>query len=413
MPDNPNFRRPTLLVLASTYPRWGGDHEPGFVHELAKRLTDRFRVIAVVPGAPGALEREILDGVEVIRYRYAPQRFETLVNDGGIVTNLRRHRWKALLVPTFVLAQAWQTWRLLRIHKIDVLHAHWLLPQGLIAALLSKLLRRFPPYLVTSHGADLFAFRGRGSNMLKRFVVRKAAAVTVVSEAMRDELTRIGADVDKVSVQPMGVDLHHEFAPDPTVERSRDEILFVGRLVEKKGLLHLIDAMPAILLAHPTAYLTVVGFGPEEAERRAQVQCLGLQRKVRFVGALSQSELPAIYRHAAVFVAPFVQASSGDQEGLGLVTVEAAGCGCPVVVSDLPAVHDALDDGLVHLIAPGSAAAIADAVNEALAVDPSCDSMSKARMALSARFDWSVVAASYTKILRQMDEMDIRRLPAK
>src|ERR1700735_2418201 len=107
MPDSSGCARSTLLVLASTYPRWRGDPEPGFVHELAKRLTDQFHVIAIVPAAPGAAAREILDDVEVIRYRYAPHRFETLVNDGGIVTNLRRHRWKVLLVPPFVLAQAW------------------------------------------------------------------------------------------------------------------------------------------------------------------------------------------------------------------------------------------------------------------------------------------------------------------
>jgi glycosyltransferase involved in cell wall biosynthesis len=402
MPDSPDFPRPTLLVLASTYPRWSGDHEPGFVHELAKRLTDHFKVIAVVPSAPGATAREILDGVEVIRYRYAPRRFETLVNDGGIVTNLRRHRWKMLLVPTFVWAQAWRTWRLLRTRQIDVIHAHWLLPQGLIAALLGKLSGQAPPFLVTAHGADLFALRGKGFSKLKRFVVQKASAVTVVSEAMRDELKRLGGDADKVSVQPMGVDLRHEFTPDPRMERSRDEILFVGRLVEKKGLRHLIDAMSAILLAHPSAYLTVVGFGPEEAERRTQILRLGLQAKVHFVGALSQTELPALYRRAAVFVAPFVRASSGDQEGLGLVAVEAAGCGCPIVVSDLPAIQGVFGDGLARLAAPGSAAAIADAVIAALTVGPSCDSMSNARTSLSARFDWAVVAGSYTRILGDM-----------
>jgi Glycosyltransferase len=402
MPDSPNSKRPTLLVLASTYPRWSGDHEPGFVHELAKRLTDQYHVIAVVPSAPGAAARETLDGVDVIRYRYAPRRFETLVNDGGIVTNLRRHRWKMLLVPTFVWAQAWRTWRVLRTRQIDVVHAHWLLPQGLIVALLGSLLWRFPPYLVTSHGADLFALRGRNSSKLKRFVTKRAAAITAVSEAMRDELKRIGADVDKVRVQPMGVDLCHNYAPDSTVERSRDEILFVGRFVEKKGLRHLIDAMPAILLAHPSAYLTVVGFGPEEAERRAQVRRLDLQSKVQFVGALSQSELPAVYRRAAVFVAPFVQAPSGDQEGLGLVAVEAAGCGCPVVVSDLPTTRGVFDSGLARLVASGSAAAISDAVCRALVAQPSGDFLSESRMSLIARFDWSVVAGGYAKILRDM-----------
>jgi glycosyltransferase involved in cell wall biosynthesis len=402
MPDSPDSKQPTLLVLASTYPRWSGDHEPGFVHELAKRLTDRFQVIAVVPSAPGAVARETLDGVDVIRYRYAPRRFETLVNDGGIVTNLRRHRWKMLLVPAFVWAQAWRTWRVLRTRQIDVIHAHWLLPQGLVAALLWALSRRFPPYLVTSHGADLFTLRGRISRKFKNFVIKKAAAVTVVSEAMRDELERIGADIEKVRVQPMGVDLCHDFAPDPTVERSRDEILFVGRLVEKKGLRHLIDAMPAILLAHPSAHLTVVGFGPEEAECRAQVRDLDLQSEVRFVGALSQSELPAVYRRAAVFVAPFVQASSGDQEGLGLVAVEAAGCCCPVIVSDLPATQAVFDSGLARLMESGSASAISEAVCEALATQPSGELLSKTRMSLIARFDWSVVADSYAKILHDM-----------
>ena len=121
--------KPVLLVLTSTYPRWKGDHEPGFVHELSRRLADDFKVIALGPSAPGAKPRETLDGVDVVRYRYAPRRMETLVNDGGIVTNLRRHRWKVLLLPGFVMALAWRAWRLQRTERVDVIHAHWLIPQ--------------------------------------------------------------------------------------------------------------------------------------------------------------------------------------------------------------------------------------------------------------------------------------------
>ena len=80
--------------------------------------------------------------------------------------------------------------------------------------------------------------------------------------------------------------------------------LFVGRLVGKKGLRHLIDAMPAITRAHPGAFLSIVGFGPEEAACREQVARLGLQDSVKFLGGVPQSELPALYRRAAVFVAP-------------------------------------------------------------------------------------------------------------
>jgi glycosyltransferase involved in cell wall biosynthesis len=401
MSESSSPARPTLVVLASTYPRWSGDHEPGFVHELAKRLVDRFKVIAVVPCAPGALARENLDGVEVFRYRYAPRGLETLVNDGGIVTNLRRHRWKLLLVPTFVMAQLWRTWRISRTCKVDLIHAHWLLPQGLIAIVLRKLSRHRLPVLVTSHGADLFALQGAALNALKRLVVRQASAVTVVSEAMCGELERIGARVESVDVQPMGVDLSGRFTPDLTTQRSHDEILFVGRLVEKKGLRYLIDAMPAILEARPPAYLTVVGFGPEEPTLRAQAEGLGLQGKIRFIGAMQQTALPAYYRRAAVFVAPFVQASSGDQEGLGLVSLEATGCGCPVVMSDLPATRGVLPEsaGCVR-VAPADSVALARAVLDVLTHSSQhLRGVEAYREQATKRFAWEAVAQRYICIL--------------
>lgn len=391
---------PTLLVLTSTYPRWKSDPEPGFVHELSKRLTDRFRVIVLGPHAPGALPRETMEGVEVIRYRYAPKRWESLVNDGGIITNLRRQPWKWLLVPGFLLSMIWSTWQALRRERPDVIHAHWLLPQGLVAGLL-RFERHMPPFLVTSHGADLFALNGRPLQAAKRFVARRASAITVVSAAMRDQLARIGVDTGKVTVQSMGVDLTARFTPDKSIERSRDEILFVGRLVEKKGLRYLIDAMPAIVQACPSAYLTIAGFGPEEDERRAQVQRLGLQGKIHFTGAMQQAQLPSLYRRAAVFVAPFAQAASGDQEGLGLVAVEAVGCGCPVVISDLPVVRQVFPDAtLAFFVPPADPAALAARIVTALeSPKAAATCAAAARRAVIPHFDWGVVARGYADAL--------------
>lgn len=394
--------RPRLLVLASTYPRWPGDPEPGFVHELAKRLTGDFDVTVLGPHAPGAPTRERMDGVDVVRYRYAPQRWETLVNDGGIVTNLRRQPWKWLLVPGFLLGLAWKAWRLVRELRPSVVHAHWLLPQGLVAAVLKSIEPRMPPFVVTSHGADLFALRAAPLQALKRWVARRAAGVTAVSGAMRKELARIGVDPSTVQVMPMGVDLAGRFRPDPAVERSRDELLFVGRLVEKKGLRHLIDAMPAILRAHPTAFLTVAGFGPEERRLREQAQVLGVAAQVRFIGPVSQQELPDLYRRAAVFVAPFVEAASGDREGYGLVVVEAAGCGCPIVVSDLPAVREAFGEADVRRVPPGDSAGLAAAMTQLLQA-PSIPAVCRTlRERLAETLDWQPVSRRYAKKLRMV-----------
>jgi glycosyltransferase involved in cell wall biosynthesis len=282
-----------------------------------------------------------------------------------------------------------------------VIHAHWLVPQGLVALILGRLSRRPTPYLVTSHGADLYALRGRGLNSLKRIVLDRAAAVSVVSKAMVEELACLGANAKKVSVQPMGVDLQERFTLGIRGRRSADEILFVGRLVEKKGLRHLIDAMPAILLARPSAFLTVVGFGPEEATCRAQVQRLGLESTVKFVGAKSQTDIPAFYRRAAVFAAPFVEAVSGDREGLGLVLVEAAGCGCPVVVSDLPAVRDVMQAGAGCVrVVPSDSVALAAAIVDVIGhLEVHRQGVEASRDQLVQRFDWASVSQRYGNLL--------------
>jgi glycosyltransferase involved in cell wall biosynthesis len=393
---------PRLLVLASTYPRWAGDPEPGFVHELARRLTGDFEVLVVGPHAPGARLRETHEGVTVARYRYAPRSLETLVNDGGIVGNLRRHPWKALLLPGFVLAQTWATWRAIRQHRPDVIHAHWLVPQGLVVALLGLLPGRWPPFVVTSHGADLFALRGTAWQWLKRLVVRRAAAVTVVSSAMQEAVLGLGADPATLSVQSMGVDLQHRFTPDDSQPRSRHELLFVGRLVAKKGLLHLLQAMPAILRANPEAHLTVAGFGPEEARLRQACEALCLVHCVSFLGPVEQVALPELYRRAAVFVAPFVRAPGGDEEGLGLVLVEAAGCGCPVVAGQVAAVRDVVDDPAIGVIVdPLDAEALAAAVLDAMGGSAGTPESGRRRAAAVARFDWGPRAGAYAALLKE------------
>lgn len=387
--------KPSLLVLASTYPRWTGDHEPGFVHELAKRLASTFHVIVLCPHAKGAASMEVMDGVEVIRYRYAPAGLETLVNNGGIVTNLRNNRWKLLLAPSFVLMQAWCAWRLCRRRQIDVVHAHWLIPQGLIATLLGK------PFLVTSHGADLYALRSKPLQMLKRFVLGKAQAATVVSSAMRDAVDALGADVAKVSVVPMGVDMAGRFMPDDGTQRASNELLFVGRLVEKKGLRYLLDALPLVLQARPDVTLTIAGFGPDEESLKTQVRKLGLQNAVRFMGAVAQKDLPVLYQRAALFVAPFIKAESGDQEGLPVALMEAVACGCPVVAGDVAGLQDIFGaQAGACIVNPRDTDALGSTILCQLQEPGQAMQRSLSmRAAMRERLGWDHIAPRYTELL--------------
>lgn len=388
--------RPTILVLASTYPRWRNDVEPGFVHELCRRLVGRFHVIALVPDAEGVDASGGMDGVEVVRYRYAPRRLETLVYGGGIAANLRRSKWKYLLLPAFVGMQWLAMRKLLRTRRIDAIHAHWLIPQGWVASHAGGV-----PYLVTSHGGDLFGLRGRWLEGIKRKVAAASAAMTVVSSAMAAEARRIGLRPPRLEVLPMGVDLRGRFVPNPAVAREADALLAVGRLVPKKGLNFLLDAMPVIVRARPGVRLDIAGFGPEETALRAQVERLGIARHVNFLGAMPQDRLPVLYARASLLVAPFVRDEAGDQEGLPVVLMEAIGCGCPVVVGDVAGVDDLLGPMKAGVcVDPRNTRQLADAVVAALGDPVSLARRAAAIRAIAAeRVDWDNVAHSYADIL--------------
>jgi glycosyltransferase involved in cell wall biosynthesis len=362
-------------------------------------MTGRFRVVALVPDAPDAEPDGLLDGVEVVRFRYAPRRWQTLVNNGGIVTNLRRTRWKWLLVPGFVLGQYLAARRLVKQLRVDVIHAHWLIPQGLVAWRLRQ--RTSIPFLVTSHGGDLFGLRGRWLQRLKQGVARASSAMTVVSSAMRDEAWCLGLRPPRISVLPMGVDLAHRFVVDSDVNRSTDELLFVGRLVPKKGLLHLLDAMPLVLARRPRVVLTIAGFGPDEALLRARAERLGIADHVSFLGAMSQDDLPALYRRASVFVAPFVRDDSGNQEGLPVALMEAIGCGCPAVVGDVAGVHELLGDAAHSMCVDSKNAQALSAAIVAVLEQPqrARQQAMETRQRAFGLVDWQVIANGYADLL--------------
>lgn len=394
-------KRPRVLVVASTYPRWPGDHEPGFVHELARRLTDKCDVTVLCPHAENAARREYLQAVEVIRHCYAPAKLETLVNDGGMIANIKQQPLKMLLLPLFFLSQFLYLAFLIGRIRPDVIHAHWIIPQGLTVALATRLpgLRR--PFVVTSHGADLFALQSGLFRRIKCFVINRANRITVVSRAMKQAVTDLGARETKVDVIPMGVDLKEKFTPDPAIERKPASLLFVGRLVEKKGLEFALRAMPAVISQQSSAILNIAGYGPEQSRLKALAKELAITEQVHFLGAVAQDRLPDLYREASIFIAPFITSGDGDQEGLGLVTIEAIGCGCPVILSDVAAARD-VSAGLqsVATVPMADSEALAEAIVSALANSQKLSAQATgAREQVMDRFDWISVANRYQDLL--------------
>jgi len=139
-------------------------------------------------------------------------------------------------------------------------------------------------------------------------------------------------------------------------------------------------------------------------ELTALVSGLGLQDCVEFRGAMSQDALPEVYRRAAVFVAPFVDAASGDREGLGLVSIEAIACGCPVVVGDVPVVADIFLDTEMDMRAiPGSSESLAQKVGDVLAApEAALRRALEVRQRLAGQVSWEIVTMRYSALLRNV-----------
>lgn len=392
-----NSKKPTLWVLTSTFPRWAGDVVPAFVAELSKRLAAGFRVVVLAPHAPGAALRETLDDMEVHRYRYAPVRLERLAYEGGILASLRRRPWTLLLVPLLVIG-LWRALRRLRhLAPPDVVHAHWMFPQGWVAAVA---LPGKVALVTTSHGSDLYRLRGWAWNAMRRVVVSRSCRVTVVSEAMRQRLQRDELPTTQVEVLPMGLDLIDRFTP-AAVRREEGEILFVGRLIPIKGCRQLIEAF-ALLKARGLAHrLRVVGDGPERTALHAHARQLGVQDSVEFAGAVRNEELSAWYRRASLLVAPYVEQGGDAAEGLGMVPLEAIGCHCPVVATPGAQVNTLIRDGETAWLAPSTAPADL-AATIAMALAEPAERLRRSAVARSeslSRFDWRVIAQRYAELL--------------
>jgi glycosyltransferase involved in cell wall biosynthesis len=394
--------KPRLLVLSTTYPRWPDDHEPGFVHELAKRLVDAFDVVVVAPHAPGAKQREELDGITIVRFRYAPERLESLAYGGGIGSNLKSSKWKYLLLQSFMLSYFLTALSIVLKQRIKVVHAHWMIPGGMIGAALKILFQKLH-VLTTAHGADVFQLKGELFAKLRRWVASEVDAVTVVGSSLMTRAEEEGWKDNKVSIVPMGVDLKHTFVPRPQTH-PHPTLVFAGRLVEKKGARFLIDAMPKVLESIPDCRLSIAGHGPLYDSLVALASERNVQQRVEFLGTYLSKDLPAIFGCADVAVLPFVETADGDEEGLGLTTVEAMGCGLPVIVGDVAAVRDVVINGQNgRIVRPRVPGELADTILELLSKPEQAKRLREnGRRAVLARFDWSAVSQRYQELLKSV-----------
>ncbi|MDZ7333752.1 MAG: glycosyltransferase family 4 protein [candidate division KSB1 bacterium] len=180
-------------------------------------------------------------------------------------------------------------------------------------------------------------------------------------------------------------------------------ILFVGYLIEKKGIRYLLTAMPKIIAELPDAQLVLVGAGTELEQLKQQTKDLEIEDHVTFMGWVKNSDLPDYYLDADVFVLPSIVDSKGETETQGVVLAEAMVCGCPVVGSNVGGIPDVITPEVGLLAEPKNSHDLAKKIVMILSDIETHKKMSQAAISWAREhFSWQSVSRKYLEIYNEI-----------
>jgi glycosyltransferase involved in cell wall biosynthesis len=380
-----------ILHIVTAFPREPGDPIAPWLVELLRRLRARGHEIHVLTSSYRGLADQDRDGIRVHRFRYFPARWERLTHEETAPDRMRRSPLYAIMPVFFLLAGMRRAWTLARRERYDLVHVHWPMPM----ALLGWAARRAHPMpmVTTFYGIELRWVQSRLPFLrwLVRWAARSSTQAIAISSYTAAELRKF-ADVP-IEVIPYTAELAPPSATDGP-RAATQTILFVGRLIERKGVHHLIRALGAVRERTPVR-LVVIGEGPERAKLEQVARGAGVAGEVEFRGRVSDEELRRAYAHADVFVLPSILDARQDTEGLGVVLLEAMNYAVPVIASAIGGITDIVQheaSGL--LVPPGDEAALGSALSRVL-TDPTFSRRlgEAGRQRLHDAFSWDRIVA--------------------
>lgn len=344
-----------VLVLTSTFPRWKNDTTPGFVFYLSELLSKKYNIKILAPHYHKSKKNEKIGALGINRFQYFyPAKYQKLCYDGGILPNLKKSLLAKIQVPFFLSSELFSAKKLVNKEKINLIHAHWLIPQGLVGVILKKLYGI--PLIVTVHAGDIFPLNNKFLKSIARFILNNCDVCTVNSIATKKAILNLTKNIKHIDIIPMGVDLDL-FSPIKKTKSIKEKfrikgpfLLTVGRLVQKKGVKYLFKAMPFVLKKFPGAKLVIVGDGPEKENLINLSKELKIENNVIFVGNIQNKLLPNYYATADIFILPSIITESGDTEGLGVVLLEAIASGTVVIGSNVGGIPDIIKDRKTGLL---------------------------------------------------------------
>ena len=345
-----------ICTLTHTYPRFPDDINAPFVEKLMEHIARKGNDVSVITAFDPEWDRKAGDhSVDLRTYRYIwPDKLHILGYSRTIEGNIRFRKRVLLLSPLLFFSAYRAFLKLVKEKKPDILHAHWILPNGFIAGHVSKVTGI--PLLIQTHGSDVFTAE---KNALFRSMARYAAAQAhyIVSPSPEHtiRLGAIGIDTRKIGLVPNTVeaDFSTGIASNDTdrlkasrgIPRDHVVVLAMGRMVHVKGFNYLLEAFQRIAGEYQNVTLVLAGDGVLYKDLKGMSEKLGIRDRVIMPGAVMRPDVPVYFKMADIFVVPSIRHKSGAVDGLPVVVPEAMAAGLPVIASDLSGIPVLIKDG--------------------------------------------------------------------
>jgi glycosyltransferase involved in cell wall biosynthesis len=324
-----------ILVLTTSYPKYKGDTNGIFVHELNKRINKSFQLIVLAPWEKGLNEEEVMDDIIVIRHK----QFIWNINfayGSDIMEKLKKNPFLFLVIPFFLFYQILALNKIVKKYQITKIHAHWIITSGLVASLYKLLFNKKIKLMVTLLGADIWSFNKGWKKLLLKFSLKKINFITCQSKPLMTEILKLGFHHENIEVLPIGIDTEM-FSPEKYDSNLKVQfnvkdtlLLFVGGLIERKGIMDLLNAMPEVIEHFPEIKLMIIGDGLLKEKIEQRIELLKLKENVLLLGKIENRKLPKYFATADIFILP------SYSEGFPLVVMEALSSGTIPIVSKLP-----------------------------------------------------------------------------
>jgi glycosyltransferase involved in cell wall biosynthesis len=403
-----------LIIITSSFPRDKDDYKARWILELGLEFVKEGLLPSILcPHVAGSKTYEVIDGIEVYRFRYAPERYESLgygnflphEKSSSAIGVLLQYFINSLLMISLLFFMFLSLHKLRRKKKAELIFSNWAFPAGFVSAVYRQI--SGIPSVLKVYGTDLVFLKRFRLKSLAKYIIDNHDAIIAISEYTKDCALGFGVDPGRVSVFPVGSNYpikHSSTALDDFKRKrclsGRPIIFTVHRLIPLKGTSFLIKAMSKIVSVHPDALLVIGGEGPERNMLESLIISHHLGHNVLFAGLVPNEDLPLLYEACDLYVIPSITDKWGNAEGLGMPALEAMSYGKPVVGFDSGGPGLTITDGLNGFKVPEKDwEAMADKIILLLADPVLRNKIGENGKSMFDDYRWDKVAHLYTEVL--------------